>query len=74
MEGQELKQRRNKLGLTQPQLARFLKVSTDAVYRWENGKLPFLPHRKADFENIEAKFNSRKKRIENKLEGSKEVV
>jgi transcriptional regulator with XRE-family HTH domain len=57
MNGQELKQRRNKLGLTRSQLASLLGVSEDAVYRWETNRLPILPNRKADFEKIEAKLN-----------------
>jgi len=60
MDGQELKQRRNKLGLTRHQLASLLGVSEDAVYRWETNRLPILPKRKSDFEKIEAKLKNRR--------------
>jgi DNA-binding XRE family transcriptional regulator len=56
MDGQELKQRRNKLRLTRRQLASLLRVSEHTVYCWETGRLPILPKRKADFEKIEAKL------------------
>ena len=60
MDGQELKQRRNKLRLTRRQLASLLRVSESAVYSWETNKLPILPKRKADFEKIEAKLKNRR--------------
>jgi len=46
--------------LTQRQLAHFLEVSTDAVYRWETGRLPILKARESALEQIEAKLKKRK--------------
>jgi DNA-binding XRE family transcriptional regulator len=60
MNSQALKERRHKLGLTQRQLAHFLEVSTDAVYRWETGRLPILKARESALEQIEAKLKKRK--------------
>ncbi len=63
MDGQELKVRRQKFELTRRQLAQLLKVSEDATYRWETGRLSILPARESTFEIIEAKFNERKSGI-----------
>lgn len=43
MKSDELKQRREALGLTQEQLARELDVTTMSVSRWERGVYP-IPH------------------------------
>ena len=43
MKPEELKQRREALGLTQEQLARELDVTTMSVSRWERGVYP-IPH------------------------------
>lgn len=69
MHGQELKEWRLKLWLTQRQLAHFLGVSTDAIYRWESGSRPISPARESAFEKIEAKLKSRKNdvRLKNDL-------
>ncbi|MCD9187261.1 MAG: helix-turn-helix domain-containing protein [Pyrinomonadaceae bacterium] len=39
MEGKELKQKRESLGLTQTELAEILGVKMNTVYRWESGIL-----------------------------------
>lgn len=39
MEGKELKQKRENLGLTQTELAEILGVKMNTVYRWESGIL-----------------------------------
>ena len=39
MEGKELKQKRESLGLTQTELAKLLGVKMNTVYRWESGIL-----------------------------------
>lgn len=46
MDGEELKKRRNDLGMTQAELADLLGVKPNTVARWENGVLPvpaYLP-------------------------------
>ncbi len=43
MKPEELKRRREALGLTQEQLARELDVTTMSVSRWERGVYP-IPH------------------------------
>jgi transcriptional regulator with XRE-family HTH domain len=60
MNGQELKERRLKLGLTQRQLSNLLGVSENTVYRWEAGSLSILPKKVSAFEKIEAKLSKRK--------------
>lgn len=39
---QQLKTHRERLGLTQAELASFLEVSPRAVWQWEKGKLPHI--------------------------------
>ena len=46
MTGKELKEKRNKLNLTQEQLAKELGVTSNTVARWERDEMkipPFLP-------------------------------
>jgi len=39
---EQLKSHRERLGLTQAELALFLEVSPRAVWQWEKGKLPHI--------------------------------
>ena len=59
MNGQEVKKRRHKLGLTRRGLAQLIGVTESSVYSWETGILPFLPNRELALETIETKLNKR---------------
>lgn len=39
---EQLKAQRERLGLTQSELAAFLEVSPRAVWQWEKGKIPHI--------------------------------
>ncbi len=56
-----MKQRREKLGLTQAQLAELLGVKENTVYRWESGRLPISKTVELALERIEIKFQEEKK-------------
>lgn len=56
MEKEELKKRRENLGLTQKQLAEIFEVKENTVYRWESGILPIKKITALAFENIEKKM------------------
>jgi DNA-binding transcriptional regulator YiaG len=60
MDGQELKERRKKMGLTTSNLAHLMGVTEGAVYCWETGSRRISPARKSAFERIEAKLNKPK--------------
>ncbi len=59
MDGQQIRQRRLQLGLTQAQLAAKVGVDVKTVSRWENGKMRpskwVLPTLVRAFESIERK-------------------
>ncbi len=61
MEGKELKKRREKLALTQTELAEMLDVKQNTIYRWEADKLPISRMVELAFENIENKIRQQKK-------------
>ena len=63
MGGQELKERREKLGLTRRQLAQLFRVTEDAVYRWETGSRRILPERELALEMIEDNFKKHKSAV-----------
>ena len=56
MTKEDLKKRREILGLTQKELAQFLEVQENTVYRWESGILKIQKITELAFENIEAKL------------------
>jgi transcriptional regulator with XRE-family HTH domain len=55
MNGDELRQRREALGMTQEQLAQALGVNTMTVSRWERGVRSVPPHLSLALEAIEIK-------------------
>ena len=55
MNGDELRQRREGLGMTQEQLANALGVNTMTVSRWERGVRSIPPHLTLALEAIEIK-------------------
>jgi transcriptional regulator with XRE-family HTH domain len=55
MNGDELRQRREGLGMTQEQLARALGVNTMTISRWERGVRSIPPHLSLALEAIETK-------------------
>ncbi len=55
MKPEELKRRREALGLTQEQLARELDVTTMSVSRWERGVYPIPQYNGLALEAIEAR-------------------
>ncbi len=61
MLGKELKKRREKLALTQTELAEMLDVKQNTIYRWEADKLPISRMVELAFENIENKIRQQKK-------------
>lgn len=62
MGGQELKARRNKIGLIQRHLAILFGVNENTLWRWENEKLPVPARIEKTLESIEARLNKRKNR------------
>lgn len=60
MDGQELKERRNKLKIKQWHFANLLGVTADKLYRWESGKTAIPSHIEQVVKNIEEKLNKRK--------------
>lgn len=61
MTGEELKERREALRITQTKLAELLDVKQNTVYRWEAEILPITRTVELAFENIENKLNQQKK-------------
>lgn len=55
MEGKELKQKREELGLTQTELAQILGVKMNTVYRWESGILQVPKSIELAMETVERK-------------------
>ena len=55
MEKSDLKERREKLRLTQAELAELLGVKENTVYRWEAGLSPISKMVELSIENIESK-------------------
>jgi repressor LexA len=53
MSGDELKRRREQLGMTQEQLAQALGVAPNTVARWERGERSIPPHLALALETIE---------------------
>ncbi len=56
VEREDMKIRREELGLTQAQLAELLGVKENTVYRWESGRLPISKTVELAFERIEIKL------------------
>jgi transcriptional regulator with XRE-family HTH domain len=56
MTGEQLRKRRQKIGLTQAKLAKLLDVAENAVYRWENDVVPISRMVELAFERIEEKI------------------
>jgi len=61
MEGTELKQKREHLGLTQTELADILGVKMNTVYRWESGILTVPKSIELAMETVERKFGKKTK-------------
>ncbi len=65
MKGKELKGKREKLGLTQTELADILGVKMNTVYRWESGIL-FVPKSiELAMETVERNSNRKEKAVQN---------
>ncbi|MBA2494528.1 MAG: DUF1870 family protein [Acidobacteria bacterium] len=65
MKGEELKEKREKLGLTQTELADILGVKMNTVYRWESGIL-FVPKSiELAMETVERNSNRKEKAVQN---------
>ncbi len=56
MEGNELKAKRESLGLTQTELADILGVKMNTVYRWESGILSVPTSIELAMETVERKY------------------
>lgn len=56
MTGEELKNRRNALGLTQAELAEILDVKPNTIARWENGVLSVPQTVELAMETVERKY------------------
>jgi len=64
MEGRELKEKREKLELTQTELADILGVKMNTVYRWESGILSVPKSIKLAMETVERNSNKKSKAIQ----------
>jgi len=58
MDGQELRKRRNQLGLTQRGLARLLRVTEGSVYLWEKDLRTFPLEKQDAFKEIEVRLSN----------------
>ena len=58
MEGTELKRRRERLSMTQTELAKELGVKQNTVYRWEADKLPISRIVDLALQQIEARLRN----------------
>jgi transcriptional regulator with XRE-family HTH domain len=58
MTGEELKERRQSLGLTGRKLANLLRTSEHHIYYWESGKEMISPATESEFEQIEARLKT----------------
>ncbi|HEX8195315.1 MAG TPA: helix-turn-helix domain-containing protein [Pyrinomonadaceae bacterium] len=65
MEGKELKSKREKLGLTQTELADILGVKMNTVYRWESGILTVPKSIELAMETVERKSSEEQKQLDN---------
>ncbi len=65
MKGEELKEKREKLGLTQTELADILGVKMNTVYRWESGILSVPKSIELAMETVERNSNRKKKAVQN---------
>jgi DNA-binding XRE family transcriptional regulator len=57
MNSQELKARRNKIGLTQRHLAFLCGVREATLWKWENERLPVPERIEQTLKNIESRLN-----------------
>jgi transcriptional regulator with XRE-family HTH domain len=53
MEGNELQQRREALGMSRDELAKALQTTSVSVWRWENGKRAVPPYLSLALETVE---------------------
>jgi len=61
MEGKELKDKRERLGFTQTELADILGVKMNTVYRWESGILTVPQSIELAMETVERRFGKKQK-------------